>query len=238
MVTSSPTIVGWVLLVTWIVVRSWTLVRAPMRMWFTSPRSTQPNQIEERSPISTSPSTTAPLATNTLPGTMGVLPPNGRMIGISAADASPRPAARQADDQGRPEDGPGRVGRPVERIGVATGDEGLVELVRGAVEAGHEDGDPERPTSGQPRRAQRAGGEDGQQGVRPGVEDLVEVRDRGRDRERPRLVGEDEDQRRPRDRGPARPQQPGGEPLSHGHSPPRRRAHRPASSSGPAGRAP
>src|SRR5512133_1609757 len=135
MVTSSPTIVGCVLLVTWRVVRSWTLVRAPIRMWFTSPRSTQPNQIDDLSAISTSPRTTAPSATNTLAWTTGALPPKGRMTGISAADASPRPAARQADGDRRAEDRPCGIGRPVEGIGVPPRHEGLVPLVDGPVEA-------------------------------------------------------------------------------------------------------
>src|SRR5512133_2028281 len=192
MVTSSPTIVGCVLLVTCRVVRSWTLVRAPIRMWFTSPRSTQPNQIDDFSAISTSPIKTAPSATNTLPWMTGALAPKGRMTGISAADASPRLAARQADDQGRPEDRPGGVGRPVERIGIPPRHERLVPLVGGAVEAGGEHREQEGTPPSLPRREETAGGEGGEQAERAGVEHLVRVREEGADGDRVRLVREPE----------------------------------------------
>src|SRR5574341_1896934 len=178
MVTSSPITVGWVLLVTWMVVRSCTLVREPIRLRFTSPRSTQPNQMDDRSPISTSPRTTAPGATKALAWTTGVVPPNGRRIGISAADASPRLAARQADGDRRPEDRAGGIGRPVERVGVPPGDEGLVPLVECAVEAGGEDGEPERPAGGRSRDEEPACDERGQQAEDPRVDDLVGVRER------------------------------------------------------------
>ena len=58
---------------------SWMLVRAPMRMWFTSPRTTAPNQTDESAPISTSPTITALSATQTLSASRGVLPPHARI---------------------------------------------------------------------------------------------------------------------------------------------------------------
>jgi len=48
---------------TWITDPSWMLVLAPILMWLTSPRTTQPNQIELSGPISTSPTIAAPGAT-------------------------------------------------------------------------------------------------------------------------------------------------------------------------------
>src|SRR6266545_6108913 len=96
MVTASPTTVGWVPEVTCTTEWSCTFVRAPMRTQFTSPRMTVWNQTEESSPISTSPATTLPGATNTLAAMRGDLPSYATITDIGA-DASPRPGASQAN---------------------------------------------------------------------------------------------------------------------------------------------
>ncbi len=66
--------VGCVPPVTWTIEWSCTFVRAPIRIRFTSPRTTVWNQIEDPSPISTSPTTTAPEATQVVAARRGVAP--------------------------------------------------------------------------------------------------------------------------------------------------------------------
>ena len=73
-VTSSPIEVGWVSFITWTTVPSCTLLRAPMRIQWTSPRTTAFIQIDEASPISTSPITCALASMNTLSWTRGEVP--------------------------------------------------------------------------------------------------------------------------------------------------------------------
>src|SRR5690242_21918755 len=121
----------------------------------TSPRSTEPNHTEASSAISTSPTTTASSATNADACSLGVLSPKGRMIAISrhlargTRDASPRSPHPQGDGHGCDTEGSADgVRGPVAHVGGAVRDEGLVDLVRGAVDARPEDRDEERP----PRR--------------------------------------------------------------------------------------
>ena len=74
MVTSSPMSVGSPPPVTWMTVPSCTLVRAPMRMTFTSPRTTTLNQMPLSGPISVSPITVAFGATKAVSAIVGVMP--------------------------------------------------------------------------------------------------------------------------------------------------------------------
>src|SRR5512135_3482178 len=118
--------VGCVPPVTWTTVWSWRFVRAPMRMWFTSPLTTAPNQTDEPGPISTSPTTTAPSATQTLSASRGALPPQARIRAMSGgmlarATGTPQEGAGGEGAEG----GAGGIGRPVERVGAPAGDEGL-----------------------------------------------------------------------------------------------------------------
>ena len=90
MLTSSSMTVGHLPLVTWMTQASWMLVRAPMRIQFTSPRTTQLNQMEASSPISTSPSTRALSATKTRLPSFGTMPWKGRIMGHLVLGAYPR----------------------------------------------------------------------------------------------------------------------------------------------------
>src|SRR6266508_4510646 len=91
--------VGWVPPVTCTIEWSCTFVRAPIRIRFTSPRTTVWNQIDESSPISTSPTTTAPGAIQAVGERRGDFPSYARITDIGA-DASPRPRGSQV---GRPQ---------------------------------------------------------------------------------------------------------------------------------------
>src|SRR6266511_1562219 len=88
--------VGWVPPVTCTIEWSCTFVRAPIRIRFTSPRTTVWNQIDESSPISTSPTTTAPGAIQAVAARRGDFPSYARITDI-VADASPRPRGSQVD---------------------------------------------------------------------------------------------------------------------------------------------
>src|SRR5689334_227496 len=203
--------VGCVPPVTWTTERSWMFVRAPTRMKWTSPRSTEPNHTEASSAISTSPTTTASSTTNADAWTLGVLPPKGRMIAISrhlargTRDASPRSPHPQGDGHGcDAEGGADGVRGPVAHVGRAVRDEGLVDLVGGAVDARKGHGDEERPPRRDAAREQREREQEPEASVLRRVERLVPDADR-EVREGVRLRREVEDQRQVgADRGPGR----------------------------------
>src|SRR5689334_11547927 len=145
-------------------------------MKFTSPRTTAPNHSDERSPISTSPITTALSTAKVESWSFGALPPNGRIVAMSGsprsgADASPRsPEPQGYGGAGRAQGAAPGVGDPVEDVGGAVRHERLVNLVRRAPQARAQDGERDRPDPPGAARPQRQEEERAERAVLDGVE--------------------------------------------------------------------